>query len=332
MRRRGANASAVSARGRTAPTMGFSRPSLTRWARCASWVRSGSTTKKTARPSLGCTVGGIAMVTRVPPARTSAVDRSRHLAADDIQHHVDFAGVLQELSAQVHERVGTEAQHDVAVTGPTGADHPSTHLARKLDGNRSHPAGSAVDQDGLAGGEPGVDEQCLPRGQPRDRQRSGHGVVDVGRERGEVASLDSGVFGQRSVAAPVGEPEHPLADGEASGAVTQLDDDSGQFVPRNAGRAVTAGPVGPGAGPLEFAGVKPAAWTRTMTSFSAACGYGRSVRVSPPTPASRSRTVMACMSGPFTRLLERPEVLLRADVWWVWSSRRAARRSPTAPR
>ena len=73
-------------------------------------------------------------------------------------------------------------------------------------------------------------------------------------ERGEVACLDSGVFGQRAVAGPVGEAEDPLADGEAGGAVAQLDDDSGQFVPGNAGRAVTAGPVGPGCGPLEFAG------------------------------------------------------------------------------
>ena len=158
------------------------------------------------------------------------------------------------LGVQVQERLCTEAEHDVAVVGPSGADHPGTHLAGELDGDRSHTAGSAVDQHGLAGGEAGVDEQSLPRGQPRDRQRRGHGVVDVGGERGEVAGLDGGVFGQRAVAGPVGEAEHPLTDGEAGGAVAQLDDDSGQFVPGNAGRAVTAGPVGPGGGPLEFAG------------------------------------------------------------------------------
>ena len=158
------------------------------------------------------------------------------------------------VGVQIQECLGTEAKHDVAVVGPSGADHRSTHLACELDGDRPDTAGGAVDHDGLAGGEPGMDEQSLPRGQPRDRQRCGHGVVDVGGERGEVACLDGGVFGQRAVAGPVGEAEHPLADGEAGGAVAQLDNDSGQFVPGNAGRAVTAGPVGPGGGPLEFAG------------------------------------------------------------------------------
>jgi hypothetical protein len=43
----------------------------------ASWSRSGSTTKKIARPSAGRTVGGPMIVTSVPPARTSGADRSR---------------------------------------------------------------------------------------------------------------------------------------------------------------------------------------------------------------------------------------------------------------
>src|SRR5690348_13465349 len=37
-----------------------------------------------------------------------------------------------------------------------------------------------------------------------------------------------------------------------------------------------------------------------MTSFSAACGYGISVRVRPPTPAARSCTVIARMLNPLT--------------------------------
>ena len=73
----------------------------------------------------------------------------------------------------------------------------------------------------------------------------------------EVACLDGGVLGQRAVAGPVGEAEDPLADGQAGGAVAQFDDDSGQFVPGNGRRAVTAGPVGPCGGPLEFAGGEP---------------------------------------------------------------------------
>src|SRR6478752_10565417 len=76
-RRWRAKASAVSARGRTSPTSGFNRPSRTRWASSVSCARSGSTTKKTARPSFGCAVGGTAMVTSVPPRRTSARSEER---------------------------------------------------------------------------------------------------------------------------------------------------------------------------------------------------------------------------------------------------------------
>ena len=39
--------------------------------------RSASTTKKIARPSAGCTVGGLAIVTRVPPARTMPMSVSQ---------------------------------------------------------------------------------------------------------------------------------------------------------------------------------------------------------------------------------------------------------------
>lgn len=52
-RRSRANAAGVSARGRTAPTMGLSRPSRSRSARSASLARSGSTTKKTDCPFSG---------------------------------------------------------------------------------------------------------------------------------------------------------------------------------------------------------------------------------------------------------------------------------------
>src|SRR6185295_15546993 len=75
MRLSGANAAAASASGNTALTTGLRRPSRTRAARSASRARSGSTTKNTARPSRGRVSGGSAMVTSVPPARTSAAER-----------------------------------------------------------------------------------------------------------------------------------------------------------------------------------------------------------------------------------------------------------------
>ncbi len=73
----GPNAAGASANGRTAATFEVSRPSRGRWASSASWERSASTTKKIARPFSGWIVGGSAMVTSVPPARTSAVERCR---------------------------------------------------------------------------------------------------------------------------------------------------------------------------------------------------------------------------------------------------------------
>ena len=77
IRRLGANADGASASGRTAPLIGFSRPDRTRSARSASRNRSGSTTKKIARPSAGHTFGGPTIVTSVPPARISGAERSR---------------------------------------------------------------------------------------------------------------------------------------------------------------------------------------------------------------------------------------------------------------
>ncbi len=87
----GAKAEGASASGRTAPTSGLRRPSLNRVPRSASRARSGSTTKKTARPSLGGTLGGTTMLTSEPPARTSAAERSR-IATQFVQAQADHVG------------------------------------------------------------------------------------------------------------------------------------------------------------------------------------------------------------------------------------------------
>ncbi|MGO4535677.1 hypothetical protein [Leifsonia sp. 2MCAF36] len=47
------------------------------------------------------------------------------------------------------------------------------------------------------------------------------------------------------------------------------------------------------AGHSSSPGVKPAARTSTTTSFSAACGSGRSASAMPATPSARSLTVIA---------------------------------------
>ncbi|MBE1609077.1 hypothetical protein HEB94_005925 [Actinopolymorpha pittospori] len=140
------------------------------------------------------------------------------------------------------------------VGGSAGADHAGAHLSRELDGHRADAARGAVNEDGLAGREVGVVEQSLPCGQSGDGQRGSHGVVDVGREGSEVASLHRGVFGQGSVTGPVGQAEHPLAHAETRGSVAELDHDAGQIVPGDAGCPVAAGAIGPRGRPVELSG------------------------------------------------------------------------------
>jgi hypothetical protein len=111
-----------------------------------------------------------------------------------------------------------------------------------------------VDQDGLACPEASVIDQRLPGGQPGDGQSGGHDVVDVRRKRSEVAGFHCAVLGQGAVAGPVGQPEHPLADGEAGSSVSQLSDDTRQLMAGHARRPVAPGAVGPCCGPVQLAG------------------------------------------------------------------------------
>jgi hypothetical protein len=110
-----------------------------------------------------------------------------------------------------------------------------------------------VDQNGLPGPQLRVVDQRLPRRQPGDRQRSGDEVVDIRGKRREVASRHGGVFGQRAVASPVDESEHPLADGEAGRSIAQLDDDTRQLVAGHGRRPVVPAAIDPGCWPLQLA-------------------------------------------------------------------------------
>jgi len=219
------NAVGAAASGRSAPTIGFSRPSLRRRASSASRDRSGSTTKKIERPCLGSTVGSLMMVTSVPPARKCS-GTVENLTADDVEDHVDLSGVLQLVGLEVQEGVRSQTERGVAVAGTASSDHHGPHLAGELHGDRTDSASGAVDQDGLACRESSVIDQCLPRGQPGDGQRGGRDVVDVSRKWSEVSGLYRGVLGQGAVTEPVRQSEYPLTEGEAGGSVPQLGDDA----------------------------------------------------------------------------------------------------------
>ncbi|BBJ37767.1 hypothetical protein SSPO_004850 [Streptomyces antimycoticus] len=176
------------------------------------------------------------------------------VSADHVEHDVDLADVLQFLGLQVDEGVDAECERGVPVGGPAGADDAGAGLAGELYRDRADAARGAVDQDGLAGGEVAVVEQALPGGEPGDGQCGGQGVVDVSRQRGEVAGFHRDVLGERAVAGPVGQAEHPLADAQAGGAESQLFDDTGQLVPGHARRPVVACAIGPRGGPVQLSG------------------------------------------------------------------------------
>jgi hypothetical protein len=181
----------------------------------------------------------------------------QYLAADRVEDHVDLTGVLQPVGLQVEEDIHTETECPVPAAGPAGADHPGSDLARELHRDRADTTCRAVDQHRLPRREPAVVEQALPRGQPRDRQCGGLCVVDVRRERSEVAGLHRGVLGQRAVAGPVGEAEHPLADGETGRSVAEFGDDARQFVSGHTRGPVAARTVLPRPRPVELPGREP---------------------------------------------------------------------------
>lgn len=159
-------------------------------------------------------------MTSAPPGRTSCAERSSYFPAENVEHHVHFADVLQPALLEICKGVGAKVEHSLPVRGASAADHTGSRIDRELNRERSDAARRAVNQDGLPGGQMTVVEQGLPRGQSGHWQRRGHHVVDSIRQRREIAGLHRDVFRQRSVAAPVCEPEDALAYLEPGCAVT----------------------------------------------------------------------------------------------------------------
>ena len=148
VRRSGANAAAVSARGRTAPTIGLQASVPHPLGEVREPGAVGFDHEEDGAPVLGLHRGWRG---DGHEGAAGAHERGRPLedvAADDVEDHVDLADAVQRLGVQVQERLRTEAERDVAVGGPSGADHPGAHLPGELDGDRSDAAGGAVDQHG----------------------------------------------------------------------------------------------------------------------------------------------------------------------------------------
>src|SRR6516164_8385904 len=118
------------------------------------------------------------------------------VGADDIEHQVDFADVLQSVLVEVDELLRAEVEHRLTVGAAPGADDVGAGLSCELRHHRPDCASRAVREDALPRLEAAMLEQSLPRGQARDRQARAHREVDVARQRREVARLDGRVLRQ----------------------------------------------------------------------------------------------------------------------------------------
>jgi hypothetical protein len=127
VRRSGANAAGASASGRTAPTIGLSRPSLSRWARSASRERSASTTKKMARPSLGWTVGTLMVVTSVPRPPSEVLHPPGHYRRYRLRPITTTTGDAGLLNSAFHRA----AEGGGVATHAHGSDRPCSAMVRR---------------------------------------------------------------------------------------------------------------------------------------------------------------------------------------------------------
>jgi hypothetical protein len=124
------------------------------------------------------------------------------VAPDDIHHQIDSVNLFECVALEVDELLRAEVEHRLTIGSASGADDMGAGLSRELRHHRPDCAGRAVREDALPGLKAAVLEQCLPRGQTRDRQARAHREVHITRQRREVACLDGRVLGQSAVAIP----------------------------------------------------------------------------------------------------------------------------------
>src|SRR5436190_409069 len=87
------------------------------------------------------------------------------VAADDIEHQIDFTDVFQRVVIEVDELVRAEVERCLTVAGASGADDVGAGLARELRHHRSDSAGRTVHEDALPRLKAAMLEQSLPRSQ-----------------------------------------------------------------------------------------------------------------------------------------------------------------------
>src|SRR5207302_7122699 len=103
------------------------------------------------------------------------------VAADDIEHQIDFADVFEDVVLKVDELLRAEVERRLTVGTASGANDVGAGLSCELRHHRPDGAGRAVHEDALPRLKATVLKQSLPRGQARDRQARAHREVDVAR-------------------------------------------------------------------------------------------------------------------------------------------------------
>jgi hypothetical protein len=111
VRRSGANAAGASASGRTAPIMGLSRASLSRWARSASRFDD----EEDGAPVFGLDRGRPGDGDERAASAHGCSRAVKDLTADHVEDHVGLAGVLPLVWLQLQEGMHSQAEGGVTV-------------------------------------------------------------------------------------------------------------------------------------------------------------------------------------------------------------------------
>ena len=158
----GFKAATASSRVETVPMFVCSRPSRTRWTISLSWARSNSTTKSTARPSAGRASAGPTTVSQCSSGSHQACGPLLDVAANNVEHQIDFADVFQRVAVEVDKLLRAEVERLLTVGRASGADDVGAGLTGELRHHRPDCARRAVREDALPRPKVAVLEKSLP--------------------------------------------------------------------------------------------------------------------------------------------------------------------------
>ena len=165
------------------------------------------------------------------------------------ENKIDSADVFEDVVLEVDELLRAEVERLLTVGSASGADDVGAELTCEL---RDHRPDCAVHEDALPRLKTAMLEHSLPRSQARHRHARAQREVDVARQRCEVACLDGHILRQGAAAIRVRKAEHPLSHRQPRRAVAESGNHSGQLLPGNNRRPVTAEAIGPGRGPRQL--------------------------------------------------------------------------------